>query len=234
MTPGWRRRGGTALLGAAAAALLLTTPGAAAAEAPLPLAARPTPAAPPEVTIEAMDTWFEGERNGSAVLVGAGLLSLGGGVLLASEDDDFAKGLGITYGIFGGLELAFAAAYNAGLPGRRADLEGQLRRDPAGTRLAERERMQGVADRFFIYRIAEAVIAGTGVALMIGGTVADEDGATGVGLGLATQGGFILLFDQFVERRAYAYLDHLNAVTPPRPVVAVTRDGAAFGLSGSF
>lgn len=195
---------------------------------------RATPDAPPEVTIEAMDTWFEGERNGSAVLVGAGLLSLGGGVLLASQDDDLAQGLGITYAIFGGLELAFAASYNAGLPGRRAELEGQLRRDPAGTRLAERERMQGVADRFFIYRIAEGVIAATGVALMIGGTVSDEDTVTGVGLGLATQVAFILLFDQFVEHRAYAYLDHLNAVTPPRPVAVVTRDGAALGLSGEF
>jgi hypothetical protein len=177
--------------------------------------------------------WVIGERNESVVFLGLGLTSLGGGVLLASRDSDFARGAGITYAVMGVLLTLGAGAYAAPLPQLEADLLADLERDPVAFKAVETARMEGIADRFVLYRYTEMAVGAVGVGLVIGGAAAEEDMVAGVGLGLASEAALLLLLDAFAERRTHDYLAELRAFRP-QPVASVTSDGGMIGVTGAF
>lgn len=179
----------------------------------------------------AMNEWIDGERDGSVGFVGAGLLSLGGGALLLSREGGIEQGAGATFAIMGGTLTLFGVVYGSSLPGLRRDLGAKLAKDPAGYDREETARMQGIVDRFYLYRWAEIAIGATGVGLLVGGLAAEEDVVAGVGIGLASEASVLLVLDALVEARGHRYLEQLDSW---KPSAAVGPEGAMVGVGRTF
>ncbi len=171
-----------------------------------------------------MDDWFRGEESESWVFLGAGLASLGGGVYLATRDDDLAKGAGYTTAAMGGLLTAFSITYNLSLTPTHDDLKQQLRADPTKYKADETDRMQAISDRFVLYRWVELAVLATGAGLITYGVVQEKKTFTGVGIGLASEAALLLTLDFFAERRTHRYLDQLHAFEPGQSGIALSRD----------
>lgn len=161
-----------------------------------------------------MQDWFDGERAESYVFLGAGVLSLGGGVYLATRDDDFARGAGYSTAGVGGLLTLFAITYTLSLSPKHEELERDLARDPATYQRRESARMQAIADRFVLYRWIEIGVLAVGAGLIGYGLADDQELVTGIGTGLAGEASLLLVLDYFAERRAHTYLDHLRDFSP--------------------
>ena len=200
-------------------------------------AAPPASAAGPSESEMAghMEDWFDGERNEAFVFLGAGVLSLGGGIYLATREDDLARGAGWPVAIVGGLMTIFSITYTLSLSPKHDELKEQLAKDPAGYKRDETERMEGIADRFVLYRWAEIAILTTGAGLITYGLVDDNDLVTGIGIGLAGEAALALTLDYFAERRTHEYLDHLHAFQPATSSQPLS-SGRTFmlGYGGSF
>jgi hypothetical protein len=161
-----------------------------------------------------MNDWFEGEQNEAYVFLGAGVLSAGGGAYLVTRDEDMAKGAGWTLIAVGGLMTIFSITYSLGLSPKHDELKDQLAKDPAAYKREETERMEGIADRFVLYRWTEIGLVAIGAGLITYGVIEEKDTFTGIGIALAGEAAVVLGLDYFAERRAHTYLDHLHDFDP--------------------
>lgn len=91
-----------------------------------------------------------------------------------------------------------------------AALMRELEIDPAAMRAAELTRMKVVNRWFAIYKIIEAAFVGAGTTAYGFGARYRNDFARGFGLGLALQGGLMLVLDLIAESRAFTYTDQLR------------------------
>lgn len=197
-----------------------------------PAAAEPSFTSSDEMASHMQD-WFDGERSEAYIFLGAGLVSLGGGIYLVTREDDLAKGAGYSTAILGGLMTVFSITYNLSLGPTHDDLKDDLRKDPVKHKQDETKRMEAIADRFVAYRWAEIGALAVGAGLITYGTLEKKRTFTGVGIGLAAEAALLLGLDYFAERRTHDYLDKLNAFSPGTAGAPLSQ-GFSLGYSGRF
>jgi hypothetical protein len=145
--------------------------------------------------------------------------------------EDFARGLGWSWLVFGGIELLGGLGYAIGV-GREIDhFGGLLAHDPAAFRAEEHAHIHGTTSRFLYYRITEAVLFFGGAGAAIYGFAAKEDAWKGAGIGLAAASLPIVVLDTINDARAHRYEDALVRFTPS---LAVLPTGGALGLRTVF
>jgi hypothetical protein len=156
-------------------------------------------------TQAAMEDYFAGEQRGGYVLVGMGAAGLAAGGLLYAEGSDRAKGA--SYPLLGlGLAHVAAGIFIHISSSRRIDaFGGQIARDAAAFRVAERERMTRVSTQFLILKITWVVLIAGGLTMAGIGHETDRPQLEGAGYALAGEAAATLVFDFFAARRAHRY-----------------------------
>lgn len=165
-------------------------------------------------TQAAMDDWYSGERRDAYLFLGVGVLTAGGGTFLATRDDELAKGAGYTTIGLGVLTSILAVTYNLSLDPKHEELTRDLKADPSGYKKRETQRLQGIADRFDLYRWAEIGAMFVGAGLASYGTLSDKEAFTGAGMALAGEALVLITLDYFASRRVHRYLDVVQDFDP--------------------
>jgi hypothetical protein len=159
--------------------------------------------------------WFDGERRSGFVWGGAGVLSLGAaaGLWRFGNGSDVERGMAYPLAAFGVLQTAIGIGSLARGHGREAELDALVARSPEEARSREIDRMRTLEGAFLAIEIAE-------VALLVGGatyaatrTREDQGLSRGVGLGLAMEGGLMLLLDSLAAARAHRYSGQLGEMS---------------------
>ncbi|MGE0321124.1 MAG: hypothetical protein AB7K71_22855 [Polyangiaceae bacterium] len=178
-------------------------------------------------TQAAMDDWYSGERRDAYLFLGVGVLTAGGGTFLATRDDELAKGAGYTTLGLGVLTSILAITYNLSLDSKHDELTRDLKADPSGYKKRETQRLQGIADRFDLYRWAEIGAMFVGAGLASYGTLSDKEAFTGAGMALAGEALVLITLDYFASRRVHRYLDVVQDFDP-------ATSSSALGGGGGF
>ena len=90
---------------------------------------------------EATETYWDREDIWNGVYVGLGAVNIGGGVALATREDDGLAGAGYPIIAVGGIQLLTGVIFLALSPGGRRDSLEALERDSEAFRVRERERI---------------------------------------------------------------------------------------------
>ena len=173
--------------------------------------------------------YYGGERISAYVVGAMGAAAAAGGGLLVTRDSDFARGLGGSWLVMGGLETVGAIFYAFQVGGEIDHYEAQLARDPTGYRAAEIDHLRGTSARFVFYRAVELALTlgGAGVA---GYGVATNRGAwTGAGLGVSSLALPFFVIDTVNDARASRYLDEVRRYQPAIGVQPIGAEGTARG-----
>ncbi len=188
---------------------LVTSATIAAVVGICPVASAQSPAAK-----SAMDDWFDAERNEAFVFLGLGAVSAGTGTYLLTRNEDFAHGAGYAAIGLGALEIVFATTYVLSLSPKNDELTNDLASDPKKFKHDELDRMNGIADRFVMYRYAELGVLATGAGLATYGFTRDKPVIAGIGVVAGVQAIALLTLDLFAERRTHRYIKKLEQFQP--------------------
>ena len=185
---------------------------------------------------EEMQQNYRGERTTAFVFVALGTASAGtGAVLVATQRDDFARGLGWSMITLGGLEALGAAFYAFQVEAELTHYTETIARDPAQFKREEGPHIHGTVSRFFYYRLSEALLALAGAGVATYGFASGRDLWKGVGIGVAGEGLAFLALDSIGQSRAVEYEDHVRRY---EPTVAFQVGGGerpwSLGLGGRF
>lgn len=186
----------------------------------------------PEVTT-AMHAYYRGEQRQGIVFMGVGAAGIAGGTALLFVENDRARAAAGPLLGFGLIELVAGIAFFARADGQIATRDALIRRDPAGFMRAERTRMLTVNSQLRMLEVIETVIALGGTATALVGAATRNEIAVGLGVGLALEGGVMLMLDRFEHLRAHRFLDTLEAHAPSLGVTPLT-GGAAVTLAARF
>ncbi len=188
---------------------------ALAALAALALAPRPALADDAAPLRAAAHEWFDGERRSGYRWGGAGLLSLGaaGSLYGLGKGDDTARGMAYPLAAFGLLQTAIGVGSLARGRGRDDAFDAQVARSPVEARQSEIARMKAVNGAFLAIELVETAVVVGAASFAATRTRADQGLARGVGLGLAMEGGLMLLLDALAAARAHSYAGKLDALS---------------------
>jgi hypothetical protein len=153
------------------------------------------------------DAYFDAENVWNGVYVGLGATAIASGVALATRDDDGFRAAGYPVLAIGGIQLVSGIVYLALTPGWRSQAEAQIE---AGDIASERERMQSVEGGFMYYKLAEGLVAVTGLVVGIVGAVRNDDLMMGAGTGLGCAAMTQLTMEHITHDVAKDYLRALR------------------------
>lgn len=176
-----------------------------------------------------MRGYYKSERDIAILFTGLGAASVGGGSVLATRDGDFARGLGWSMIVVGGVQLLVAIFYGLQVSHELDHYEKSLAANPGVFKIEEGEHIHGTTSRFTWYRAGELAIAGAGVGAAIYGFAANEDTWKGIGIGVAAEALAFFVIDSFGQARAHRYE---KKVIDFNPSVAAGGGGMSFG--GTF
>jgi hypothetical protein len=111
----------------------------------------------------------------------------------------------------GGIQLVSGIVYLALTPGWRSQASVQIN---AGDLRSERERMESVEGGFMYYKLAEGLVALTGLVVGIVGAVRNDDLMMGAGTGLGCAAMTQLTMEHITHDVAKAYLRALRRSEP--------------------
>jgi hypothetical protein len=161
---------------------------------------------------EALSRYYDEEDRYNGVYVGLGSTLIASGVALATRDDDGLRAAGYPAIAVGGIQLVVGASYLVLTRGWKADAEAALRRGVRHFVTSERERVGSVEPSFFWFKLADATVALTGLAIGIGGAASGDDVVTGVGAGLGVSACTELVMGHITHDIARRYLRDLDAL----------------------
>lgn len=193
---------------------------AALALAPRASADEPAPpregAAPvsPAAMRASVDAYYGSEMTSSYLFMGYGAVTAGAGGLSLTQGGDFARGLGLSSLILGGVTLLGGAGYGVAVKIRGDHYRALAASDPERFKLEEGERIRGTNQRFWLYLGSEILEAAAGIGLATWGAVAKNDLWKGVGLGAAIQGVGLFAIDVPGAGRASRYQDEVRRFEP--------------------
>lgn len=180
---------------------------------------------------ESAHAWFDGERNSGFLWGGAGLLSLGAATALHrfGNGSDIERGMAYPMFAIGGLQTLIGIGALLRGRGRENDLDTRIAASPEEARKSEVARMKTLQAAFLAIEIVEALIV-VGGATFAATRGEGHELARGVGLGLAIEGGSMMLLDSFAASRAHTYAGQLDALapTPSAPSAAFVSYGGLF------
>ncbi|HZO17156.1 MAG TPA: hypothetical protein VFB62_27955, partial [Polyangiaceae bacterium] len=125
----------------------------------------------------------------------------------ATREDSGLRAAGYPVIAVGGIQLVIGIVYLALTPGWRADARATF---ASGNVTAERERIESVESGFVYYKIAEGVVATTGLVLGIVGAARAHPVLMGVGAGLGCAAMTQLTMEHITHDVAKDYLEVLR------------------------
>jgi hypothetical protein len=163
----------------------------------------------------ASHTWFDGERNSGYLWGGAGLLSLGaaGALYRFGNGSDVERGMAYPLAGFGVLQTVIGIGSLLRGSGRADELDARIARSPEEARRSEVDRMRTLNVAFLALEIVETALVVGAVSYAATRTRPDQAFSRGVGLGLAIEGGVMLLLDSLAASRAHTYSGQLDAMS---------------------
>lgn len=167
--------------------------------------------------LDAMRTYFDGEKLGGALIAAVGLASIAwaGWTRMAATD---LRGMFWPMLLLGLLQVGIGVGLHARTGPQVTVLERQLAAAPTDFYAAETPRMDRVQRNFGVIEVVEVVLLVVGIAL--GLAMKGRLTPWGVGLALVLHAAFLFAFDLTAERRGKLYLDALQQN-------AAQRDGGA-------
>lgn len=156
--------------------------------------------------------WFDGERSSGYLWGAAGVASLGAaGALYFQQKSDLARGISYPLAAFGVLQAAIGVGSLARGSARADALDAAIARSPEDARQSEIARMRRVNYAFLAIEIVETALIVGGASFAATRRHEGQELARGVGLGLAMEGGLMLLLDALAASRAHTYAGQLDA-----------------------
>jgi hypothetical protein len=148
-------------------------------------------------------TYFEAEKQESAVFVAMGIAAIG--VAIAAWRR-YPRHRAIAYPLvaIALIQLVVGGTVWARTDGQVATLSEQRRVDPAAFRAAEGARMAQVMASFQVYKAIEIALVVAGLGLLV--FRRKRAAFAAVGLGCLLQGSAMLAFDLFAEARGRTYI----------------------------
>jgi len=156
--------------------------------------------------------YFGAEQAEGLVFIACGLLALG--VAVAGWTlwrKPFMAGMAWPLALVAAIQLVVGATVWWRSPQDLQRVQTWVQQAPERLRREEIPRMQAVMRNFVLYRWVELAVLLAGVLLLV--LAAPGSGWRGAGLGMAVQGGLMLLLDYFAEQRGHAYLAFLHELT---------------------
>lgn len=160
-----------------------------------------------EALADPAEDYFDAENLWNGVYVGLGASAVTVGTVLATRDDAGLRAAGYPAIAVGGIQLVIGIVYLALTPGWRTDARAAF---ASGNVTAERERMESVESGFVYYKIAEGVVATTGLVLGIVGAARAHPVLMGVGAGLGCAAMTQLTMEHITHDVAKDYLKVLG------------------------
>ena len=164
---------------------------------------------------EAMHTYFGGEKGAGPILFGPGLAGIAAGTVMVFRGDEVTRGAGFPMLGLGLAQTIVGTSLLLATDKRVAKFDAALAKDPVAWKRDESKRMAGVNTTLLTLMIVESVF-------IVGGTVtavvaSQKDCCRtlkGVGIGLAAESAFTLVFDIFAKMRAQEYAHSLRRFEP--------------------
>ena len=154
-----------------------------------------------------INSYFKGEKQGSLVFLGLGLVaSVVAAVGWWYFADAFWQGLAIPVGVIGLIQLFVGTTVFLRTDGQLTALLRQFQEVPQKFAAEEGRRMAAVNRNFQTYRAVELSLFILGFVLLFLGTLgAWGDWTAGMGVGLASQSALMLVLDSFAGWRGSLY-----------------------------
>lgn len=184
-----------------------------------------------------MRGYYRSERDIAILFTGLGLASVGGGSVLATRTGDFARGLGWSMIVVGGVQLLVAVFYGLQVSQEIDHYGKALAADPGAFKIEEGQHIHGTTSRFTWYRAGELAVAAGGVGAAIYGFAANEDTWKGLGIGVAAEALAFFVIDSFGQARARAYekkVIEFNPNVASTPLPGTTARPWGFSVGGTF
>ena len=163
--------------------------------------------------MDALTSYFEGEKNGGLLIAAIGAVALIGAVVLFPERLGL-RAFAITLGVCALVEIAVGAGLYLKTGPQLTRLLAQLASNATELYASEIPRMMKVQRNFvvleYLWLSAVVLSAATAVVRKAHST------ASGIALGVLVQVSIFLAFDMIAERRGAAYLAHLESSVAPR------------------
>lgn len=154
--------------------------------------------------------YFNGEQAESYLFLVMGVLGVClGAYLLVWTHESFNKGLSIPLVAVALLEIVVGYTIVTRSPKDIERVRGMIG-NPTELQSKEVPRMETVIRNFVIFRYVEIALIILGIILMYG--MPHHSLSQGLGVGLFSQAGIVLLSDFFAERRAHEYMTHLHSM----------------------
>lgn len=154
--------------------------------------------------------YFTGERNESFLFLFLGIIGLFLSVyLIFSLKEKFWIGLAIPVILVSLLEIMVGTTLIIRSPKDIVRVQAYLHTEKIKTE--EIPRMEKVMRNFIVFRYGEIFLMVAGLFLMFGFPL--QEFRTGIGLGLFSQAGIVLILDFFAERRGKEYLKFLFSIS---------------------
>lgn len=179
---------------------------------------------------DAGHAWLDGERSSGFLWGGAGVASLGAGAV-AWRSGDVGRGMSYPLLGFGVLQTGIGIGSLARPRTRDDAFERSVSASPQDTLAKERARMRTVLAAFVAIEVVEAAVVVGGVTWAATKSGPDEKRSRGVGLGLAAEGGAMMLLDGLAALRAARYLGTLDTL---RLSVAPLPGARGLAVTGAF
>lgn len=158
--------------------------------------------------------YYEAEMIASWLFVGFGAVTAGGGGVTLTQPGDFARGLGASSLVLGGLTALGGAGYAVAVK-TRGDYYTRLSSvDLAQFHREEADHIAGTDRRFWLYLGSELAETLAGVGLASYGLATKNDLVKGIGVGAAIQGIGLLVIDVPGAGRAARYRERLRSFAP--------------------
>ena len=163
---------------------------------------------------EHVRSYYDSELYSTYVFIGFGVVtSVAGGVVL-TQDGDFARGLGWSSLVGGGLVALGGAGYGVTVIPRRERFVSLFEKDRAKFKREETEHIAGTNSRFPLYLGLELATAVGGGAAIAYGFFEDDDVIKGLGVGGVVQGLGLFALELPGALRASRYADQVRRFDP--------------------
>ena len=154
--------------------------------------------------------YYAGETTTGTLFTAFGGVSAAAGGAMLTQGGDFAKGLGLSTLVLGGVTFVGGLGYVLAVKLRGGYFERLAETDPARFQEEESERLAGTKSRFWLYLGSELAVAAAGVGVAAYGIAAKDPLAKGIGIGGALQGIGWFVIDTPGKLRAARYADEVG------------------------
>ena len=184
---------------------------------------------------ENIRTYYHGERITSYSFMIFSTLSLAAGGVLATRDNDFARGLGWPMLGVGLIEIFGGTAYLFQMNSRLDRYSALIDRDPVSYKREELAETSGTARRYTMYRTIDVVLTLVGAGIATYGFAEKRDLVAGFGAGLAFEALTSFSIDSFGSFRTTKYKGEIERFDPNIAVQGgASNSPLSFSVSGKF